>query len=108
MADPRVKQAIGKLPAKDRVIQLCGIEALEQVRHHQPGAFPDMLARTGGSVSDSGQTVSDGAYRSKGKWYAIDFACKVDPATMAVSSFSYSIGHPIPENQWNSRQLPRD
>ncbi|MBB5701013.1 hypothetical protein FHS76_000862 [Ochrobactrum daejeonense] len=108
MADPRVRQAIGKLPAKDRVIQLCGIEALEQVRRHQPGAFPDMLARTGGSVSDSGQTVSDGAYRSKGKWYAIDFTCKVDPATLAISSFSYSIGHPIPESQWNSRQLPRD
>ena len=108
MSDPRVKQALGKLAPKDRIIQICGIEALEQVRRHQPGAFPDMLAREGGSVSTSGLTVSDGAFRSQRKWYAIDFTCKVDAETMVIGSFSYNIGRAIPEKEWAGRQLPRD
>ncbi|MHC5234305.1 DUF930 domain-containing protein [Brucella sp. LJL56] len=108
MSDPRVKQALGKLAPKDRTIQICGIEALEQVRRHQPGAFPDMLAREGGSVSATGLTVSDGAFRSKRKWYAIDFTCKVDAETMVIDTFSYNIGRAIPEGEWARRQLPRD
>ena len=108
MAAPRVKQALGKLAPKDRIIQICGIEALDQVRRHQPDAFPDMLAREGGSVSTTGLTVSDGAFRSRHRWYAIDFTCTVDAKTMAIDSFSYNIGSPIPEQEWNRRQLPRD
>ncbi|WP_176038234.1 DUF930 domain-containing protein [Brucella tritici] len=108
MSDPRVKQALGKLAPNDRIIQICGIEALEQVRRHQPGAFPDMLAREGGSVSATGLTVSDGAFRSKRKWYAIDFTCKVDAETMVIDTFSYNIGRAIPEGEWARRQLPRD
>lgn len=108
MSDPRVKQALGKLAPKDRIVQICGIEALEQVRRHQPGTFPDMLAREGGSISATGLTVSDGAFRSKRKWYAIDFTCKVDAETMVIQSFSYNIGRAIPEGEWNKRKLPRD
>ncbi|KAB2699887.1 DUF930 domain-containing protein [Ochrobactrum sp. MH181795] len=108
MSDPRVKQALGKLAPKDRIIQICGIEALEQVRRHKAGAFPDMLAREGGSVSTTGLTVSDGAFRSQRKWYAIDFTCKVDAETMVIGAFSYNIGRAIPEREWARRQLPRD
>ncbi|NKC23062.1 DUF930 domain-containing protein [Ochrobactrum oryzae] len=108
ISDPRVKQALGKLAPNDRIIQVCGIEALEQVRRHQPGAFPDMLAREGGSVSATGLTVSDGAFRSQRRWYAIDFTCKIDAETMVIDSFSYNIGRAIPEGEWARRQLPTD
>ncbi|MEJ5021415.1 DUF930 domain-containing protein [Ochrobactrum vermis] len=108
MSDPRVKQALGKLAPKDRIIQICSIEALEQVRRHRRGAFPDMLAREGGSVSTSGLTVSDGAFRSQRKWYAIDFTCKANAETMVINSFSYNIGPAIPEGEWARRQLPKD
>ncbi len=106
MSDPRVKQALGKLAPKDRIIQICGIEALEQVRRHKAGAFPDMLAREGGSVSATGLTVSDGAFRSQHKWYAIDFTCKANAETMVIDAFSYNIGRAIPEGEWARRQLP--
>lgn len=108
ISDPRVKQALGKLAPKDRIIQICGIEALEQVRRHKAGAFPDMLAREGGSVSATGLTVSDGAFRSQRKWYAIDFTCKANAETMVIDAFSYNIGRAIPEGEWARRQLPRD
>ena len=45
LANPRVKQALGKLSPTDRVIQICGIEALEQIRHHRPDIVPDMMAQ---------------------------------------------------------------
>jgi len=108
LSDPRVKQALGKLSPTDRVIQICSIEALEQIRHQQPGAFPDMLARAGGSVSSTGLTVSNGAFRSRAQWYGVDFKCHINAEAMAIQSFSYAIGHAIPESEWGARQLPRD
>lgn len=108
LSDPRVKQAIGKLPPRDRIVQICGIEALEQVRHQRPGTFPDMLAPSAGVVSETSFTIRDGAFRSRAKWYSIDFKCQVDTKAMKITDFSYSIGKAIPEVQWNSRQLPRD
>ncbi len=108
LADPRVKQALSRLKPRERIIQVCNIEALEQIRHQQPGRFPDMLARDGGSVSQSGMTVSDGAFRSHGQWYAVDYTCDTDTKTMEIVSFRYAIGAAIPRSQWVHRKLPTD
>ena len=106
--NPRVKQALGKLPFRDRLVQICGIEALEQVRNHRSGSFPDMLAPDGGIVAQNSFTIRDGAFRSKGTWYSIDFRCLVDDDAMEIKNFSYAIGKAIPRAEWNSRQLPID
>ncbi|WOS66393.1 DUF930 domain-containing protein (plasmid) [Sinorhizobium fredii GR64] len=111
LSDPRVKQAIGRLPPKRRIVQLCTIEALEQVRRQRPDAFPDMLVPfgpVGGVVSASGLSASGGAYRSRGKWYGIDFKCEVNSETTSVASFSFAIGGAIPKSEWGVRQLPRE
>ncbi|WP_343315976.1 DUF930 domain-containing protein [Brucella sp. BE17] len=108
LADPRVKQALGRLPPQERIIQVCNIEALEQIRHHRSGTFPDMLARDRGSVSASGMTVSDGAFRSYGQWYAVDYKCEADTKTMEIVSFRYAVGAAIPRSEWARRQLPTD
>ncbi|MEY9535386.1 DUF930 domain-containing protein [Sinorhizobium fredii] len=111
LADPRVKQAIGRLPQKRRIVQLCTIEALEQVRRQRPDAFPDMLVPfgpVGGMVSASGLTASGGAFRSRGKWYGIDFKCEVNSETTSVASFSFAIGGAIPKGEWSVRQLPKE
>ncbi|MEY9559869.1 outer membrane biosynthesis protein TonB [Sinorhizobium fredii] len=111
LSDPRVKQAIGRLPPKRRIVQLCTIEALEQVRRQRPDAFPDMLVPfgpVGGLVSASGLSASGGAYRSRGKWYGIDFKCEVNSETTSVASFSFAIGGAIPKSEWGVRQLPKD
>ncbi|MEY9833561.1 hypothetical protein ABIA25_005439 [Sinorhizobium fredii] len=111
LSDPRVKQAIGRLPPKRRIVQLCTIEALEQVRRQRSDAFPDMLVPfgpVGGLVSASGLSASGGAYRSRGKWYAIDFKCEVNSETTSVASFSFAIGGAIPKSEWGVRQLPKE
>ncbi|ASY65437.1 hypothetical protein SJ05684_b44550 (plasmid) [Sinorhizobium sojae CCBAU 05684] len=111
LSDPRVKQAIGRLPPKRRIVQLCTIEALEQVRRQRPDAFPDMLVPFGpseGFVSPDGMSANGGAFRSRGKWYSVDFKCEVDTETTSVVSFSYAIGKAIPKSEWAGRQLPRE
>ncbi len=111
LADPRVKQALGKLPPKKRILQICSIEALEQVRRQRPDAFPDMLVPfgpTGGFISAAGLSASGGAFRSRSKWYAIDFKCEVNAETNAIASFSFAIGGAIPTSEWSARQLPKE
>ncbi len=108
LADPRVKQALGRLPPTERIAQICSIEALEQIRHNRPGAFPDMLARNDSAISETSLTVRDGAFRSRGQWYAIGFRCEADAKAMTIKGFSYTIGGAIPESEWAARRLPRD
>jgi len=108
LSNPRVKQALGKLPSRDRMVQICGIEALEQVRNHRSGSFPDMLAPEGGISGQNSFTIRDGAFRSKGTWYSIDFRCQVDDDAMEIKDFSYAIGKAIPRAEWKLRQLPTD
>ncbi|MBC8719536.1 DUF930 domain-containing protein [Ochrobactrum sp. Marseille-Q0166] len=108
LSNPRVKQALGKLSPTDRVIQICGIEALEQIRHHRPDIVPDMMARTGGALTASSLKMSDGAFRSRSNWYNLDFDCKINPEDMNVTSFQYAIGDVIPKKDWSRRELPAD
>lgn len=107
LSEPRVKQAIGKLPMKDRMVQICSIEALEQIRRRKAGAFPDILAPTGSVAQGTSFIVKNGAFRSQGKWYEVRFACQVSADAMAVVDFSYHIGQAIPENEWGTRALPK-
>lgn len=108
LSNPHVKQALGKLSPTDRVIQICGIEALEQIRHHRPDIVPDMMARTGGALTASSLKMSEGAFRSHANWYNLDFDCKINPDDMNVTSFQYAIGSPIPKQDWSRRELPTD
>ncbi|MCA1407635.1 DUF930 domain-containing protein [Ensifer sp. IC3342] len=105
LSNPRIKQALGKLPVKARIAQICSIEALEQIRNQRPGAFPDMLARAG-TISTSAVTAIGSAYRSKANWYNVDFKCEVDAEATSVVSFSLAIGGAVPKSEWDARQLP--
>ncbi|MQY01051.1 DUF930 domain-containing protein [Sinorhizobium medicae] len=107
LSDPHVKQAIGRLPPKKRILQLCTIEALEQIRHQRPGAIPDMFGRPDGGFASETALKADGAvFRSQGKWYSFDFTCEVNPEATSVISFSFAIGKAIPKSEWGARQLP--
>ncbi|MBP1884700.1 DUF930 domain-containing protein [Sinorhizobium mexicanum] len=105
LSNPRIKQALGKLPVTKRIAQICSIEALEQIRNQRPGAFPDMLARAG-TISTSAVTAIGSAYRSKANWYNVDFKCEVDAEATSVVSFSFAIGGAVPKSEWDARRLP--
>ncbi|MGH6859552.1 MAG: DUF930 domain-containing protein [Phyllobacterium sp.] len=107
----RVRQTTGKISPRARIMQLCTIEALEQVRRQRPGSYPDLLVPfgpSGRSISSHGLNARGGAFRSRGNWFDIDFKCAVDADRTRVTSFSFAIGGAIPRGQWNARQLPLD
>jgi hypothetical protein len=108
LSDPRVRQAIGNLPRNQRILQLCGNEALEQVRNQRPDA--DLLAYSpsGRTIASGGLNSRVGAFRNRSNWYNLDFKCQVDAAAMEVVSFSFTIGNAVPRNDWPARKLPAD
>jgi hypothetical protein len=109
--DPRVMQAIGKLPRKGRIRQLCNIEALEQIRRQMPGSYPDILVPygpSGGTITNDTLDAKGGAFRSGSNWYNVEFKCQVDANTTKVVSFRFAIGGAVPKNEWSARRLPLD
>lgn len=111
LSDPRVKQALGQLPPERRIVQICSIEALEQVRHARPDAFPDLLvpfSTGGGLISDHVLDAKGGAFRAREGWFDIAYRCQVDAETTRIVSFRYEIGGPVPRGDWARRKLPAE
>lgn len=109
LANPRSRKARQQLhtfSADERVVQLCNIEAMEQVNAMRPAlrpkaispyAFQELKLR-GGSV------VADGAaFYSDHRWYRLRFTCDVKAEN--VVSFAFRIGQPVPRPQWEEHNL---
>ncbi|WP_275783766.1 DUF930 domain-containing protein [Pararhizobium gei] len=112
LSDPRVRQALGKLSRERRIVQMCMVEALEQIRRDRPETPPMGLffdpQKQGSPFSGNSLTATRGAFRSANGWYDIDFRCTVTQAADGISAFSYSIGGAVPPNEWQARNFPRD
>ncbi|MCR6723861.1 MULTISPECIES: DUF930 domain-containing protein [Agrobacterium] len=112
LADPRSKAALvalRQLTTDDRVIQLCNVEAMEQVYRWNPSFQPDfVVAYAMKDTKLSGLTLlaNGAALRSKQHWYNIRFRCDVTPDLETVVSFEFSVGAEIPENEWAAHSLP--
>lgn len=109
LSDPRVKEALGKLPPKRRVVQMCSIEMLEQIRRNVPGAAPDIIAPTAATnekIDNQLMDVTEAAYHSRGQWYDISYHCETDAKTATITSFRFNIGGAIPKSDWGARKLP--
>ncbi|MEI2298615.1 DUF930 domain-containing protein [Ensifer sp. MJa1] len=109
IADPRVKQALINLPVKKRILQLCNLEALEQIRSQRPDTPPEGLVPfgpKGGFITKNRMDASGGAYQNKANWYDVDFKCVVNEDATEVTSFSIAIGGQVPKAAWRQRRLP--
>lgn len=109
LSDPRVKKALGKLPPNRRIVQICTIEALEQVRHNSPDSVPEGMvpfSDHGGLIAGPKLSASGGAFFSGGNWYAIDFSCETNAEVTEITAFRFDLKGAIPRNEWKSRKLP--
>jgi hypothetical protein len=109
LANPRSRKAMQQLrtfSADERIVQLCNIEAMEQVHARQPAMLPEAvspyafqdLTLRGGSV------IADGAtFYSGHRWYGLRFACNVEAGK--VVAFAFRIGQPVPRAQWEEHNL---
>ncbi|WP_027488345.1 DUF930 domain-containing protein [Allorhizobium undicola] len=109
LSDPHVRAALGKLPPQRRIVQICSIEMLEQIRRSVSGAFPDVIASspsTREAISARLMDVQGAAYRSRGRWFDISYRCETDDKTSTITAFSFQIGAEIPRTAWQGRRLP--
>ncbi|MET3901342.1 hypothetical protein ABIB57_005312 [Devosia sp. UYZn731] len=112
--DPKnrqVKQTLPRLGPEERIIQLCNIEGLEQLRLVSAGKVPDSLdpsAMADTTITGDTLDAPGGAYRLHKKWYSVSFTCKVGLDRQSVIDFKFKLGAAIPHNQWDSHNLIDD
>ncbi|MGZ2425288.1 uncharacterized protein DUF930 [Rhizobium laguerreae] len=59
-------------------------------------------------VSGNNVEVKGGAFRSKRKWYNIQFKCEFDARSGKVLSFTFLVGDAIPRDEWQEHNLVAD
>ncbi|HWA18741.1 MAG TPA: DUF930 domain-containing protein, partial [Devosia sp.] len=104
----RIRQTLTQFADSERMVQLCNIEALEQIKRAETDYAPDALVAY--AMSDPVTrgftlTATGAAFRSRRKWYGVSLTCTVAPDLQGVSAFEFTLGEPIPEDQWEAHNL---
>ena len=105
--DSRIERMLKQLDPDARFEQVCDLEAMRRIskdRTYRPERTI-VSALAAPKVAETTMSGSGGAFRSKGKWYQFSFTCETTPDHMKVQAFSFQIGAPIPEEQWEKNGL---
>jgi hypothetical protein len=101
LANPRNRQALADLPKiepTERMIQLCNIEALEQLARLHKDFSPEMVdAHATRELAFGPNTVlADGAaFRSGDDWYGLRYRCRLSPGHDVVVTFDFLAGEQL-------------
>ncbi len=107
-AENRFDRALHMLAPADRLEQLCDFTAMARIRKASAAFRPDRAVANATAeplIGDNTIEAKGAAFRSRGKWYALSFACTASPDHMTVVTFNYTIGAEIPEAKWSSDGL---
>jgi hypothetical protein len=102
-ADAKFERSLLMLDPGERLEQLCDYTAMARIRSDDKNYLPDRaVANASGEALVVRDTLDTrgGAFRSRGKWYALSFTCQAAPDHLSVISFKYTIGPEIPETKW--------
>jgi len=109
--DPRnhvTRDALPGLEYAERMIQLCALEAMEQVHAWEPEMEPEWVSAYALSevVLKGDVVVADGAaFRSDGRWLALRFECELSADHASVVAFAFAVGDDIPYERWEALDL---
>jgi hypothetical protein len=112
LAHPLSRQTRETLPllaADERAEQLCGLEAMSQIHAWKSDFEPDRVtAYARGATKLTGRILiaESAAFRSKRRWYDLNFRCELSPDQAAVLAFAFRVGEPVPRSQWAKLGLP--
>jgi hypothetical protein len=110
--DPRnreTRKKLASLGSDERLIQLCNIEAMEQLRRWKEGFVPDHIvayATADPAMTTTSLKAPGAAVYSGGKWYRLSFNCTATASLDGVASFDFALGRPIPRQEWEQDNLP--
>jgi hypothetical protein len=107
-ADARFEKSLQMLAPTERLEQLCDYTALMSIRNDERHFRPDRaVANALSDVQHRNHTLiaNGGAFRSRGKWYAMSYTCTAEPEHLKVETFHFTIGKEIPEAKWASYGL---
>jgi len=102
-AGDRLDRSLQMLAPEERLEQLCDYTAMARIRKEIKDFKPDRAlasATAESRIRADTIEVKGGAFRSRGKWYALSFTCTATPDHMEVVAFRYTIGPEIPEANW--------
>jgi len=115
LSDPQnrqVRETLPQLENTERIIQLCVIEGLEQLRVARPGPLPDSISSAAFAPTLlRGLTLDapEAAFRAAKRWYGLRFSCTVARDLSGVQGYRFAIGDAIPEQEWEAHDLiPED
>lgn len=103
------RQTIATLGSDERLIQLCSIEAMEQLKHWKAGFVPHNVvayAMSDPSLTSKSIEAPGAAVYADGKWYRLSFRCTATDDLDRVASFDFTLGRPIPHREWEQHSLP--
>lgn len=111
--DPRnaeAREALRTLTADERRIQLCNLEAMEQLRRTShvsadmvaPYPFQDLAIHADGIIADGA------AVRAGRDWRRLRYRCAIGTAAEVPSEFVFALGDDIPKAQWSDHFLTAD
>jgi hypothetical protein len=103
-----IRRSLASFADRERIIQVCNLEAMEQIGRNVPEYVPDAVV--GYAMSDlivDGLTViaAGGAFRSRRRWYEVAYTCTAAPGYEAVTAFAFKLGDEIPEDVWDAHNL---
>jgi len=107
-AEGGFERALRMLAPDERLEQLCDYTAMKRIRKESGEFRPDRAVANATAeprIHDHTIVAKGGAFRSRGKWYALSFTCAAAPDRMTVEKFHYSIGPEIPAAKWASDGL---
>jgi len=107
-AENRLDRSLQMLAPSERLEQICDFTAMTRIRKDSSEYRPDRaVANATADPQNRDDTIvaKGGAFRSRGKWYALSYVCKGAPDHMSVLTFHYTVGAEIPEAKWASDNL---
>jgi hypothetical protein len=98
----RIAAILRKFDPDTRLEQVCDIEAMNRIgketKFSPDRAKSDVIFHP--SHEGDLMHAEGAAFRNRGQWYQFSFTCKGTPDQLGVVSFTYEIGHLIPESKW--------
>ncbi len=103
-----IRKAFDSLATSEQLVQLCNIEGIEQIKRAEPKYAADTLvsyAMADPVAAGLTLTATGGAFRSRRKWYGVSFKCTATADLRGVAGFEFTVGDPIPEDEWEEHNL---